>query len=135
MYRVGNAIHLAIYPRSEGRVAGSIMGGRLLLLTTTGRKSSKERTVPLLFMEQGDEMMIIGSNSGRATDPSWVFNLRTNPEATVQIGAESRPVRARFADGQEWERLWAELISQYPRYATYKDKTARRIPLVLLTPE
>lgn len=136
MLRVFPAIHRTLYRWSNGRLGGAApMGGELLLLTTIGRKTGQPRTMPLLYVEHGGELMVVGSNSGLDTHPGWYWNLQANPSATVQIGADTRTVIARVADDDERARLWSDLVDRYSGYAKYQEKTDREIPLVLLAPD
>ncbi len=105
----------------------------ILLLTTRGRKSGKERTTPLMFTRDGDNLVLIASVGGAPKNPAWYWNLQ-GQDADVQIGSEHRRVRARDAVGEERERLWAEMVSLYPGYAEYQKKTTRQIPVVVLEP-
>lgn len=105
----------------------------ILLLTTRGRKSAKERTAPLMFTRDGDNLVLIASVGGAPKNPAWYWNLQ-GQDADVQIGSEHSCVRARDAEGEERARLWAEMVSLYPSYAEYQKKTTRQIPVVVLEP-
>ena len=105
----------------------------ILLLTTKGRKSGKERTTPLMYTRDGGNLVLIASVGGAPRNPGWYWNLQ-GQDAEVQIGPERRRVRARDAEGEERERLWAAMVSLYPNYAQYQQKTSRRIPVVVLEP-
>jgi deazaflavin-dependent oxidoreductase (nitroreductase family) len=106
----------------------------VLLLTTTGRKSGKEHTVPLLYLPDGEDFVVVGSNGGTATHPAWWLNLSTNPEAVVEIGDRKLRVRAEKASPEENERLWKELVAMYRSYEDYRRRTDREIPVVRLKP-
>jgi len=124
--------HLALYSATGGRIGGRLGSLRVLLLTTRGRRSGQPRTVPLVYFEAGDRFVIIASNGGQAADPLWWSNLKQTPEASVQIGAEIRRVRARLASAEERARLWPRIKHENPAYAGYEKKTRREIPVVLL---
>jgi deazaflavin-dependent oxidoreductase (nitroreductase family) len=126
-------IHRAVYKATNGRISGK---GKLpvLLLTTTGRKTGQPRTVALYYLEDDGNPVVIGSNVGEDVHPVWWLNLRSAPEATVQIGRDKFPVTAREAEGEERERLWQRVIEIDPSYATYQERTDRRIPVVVLSP-
>ncbi len=126
------ASHLALYRATGGRIGGSLGALRVLLLTTTGRKSGRARTAPLVYFEDGERLVLIGSNGGGPNDPLWWQNLKQAPEASVQIGAETRRVRARLASAEERARLWPEVKAENPAYAGYERRTQREIPVVLL---
>ena len=102
-------------------------------LTTTGRQTGKARTVPLYAFETSDGALVItGSWGGKARDPAWAHNLRTNPKATVVVGREERSVVAREVSGTERKRLWALVTEGFPLYETYQRRTTRLIPLFVL---
>jgi F420H(2)-dependent quinone reductase len=139
-WRAVMGIHRALYRRTGGRIGGSMRRGkgepgRILLLTTTGRRSGRPWTNPLMYMEVGGELMVVASNAGYDNHPAWYLNLQARPEASVQIGPTIRGVRARVAHGDEREHLWAELVRRYPGYGGYQTKTTRQPPLVLLAPD
>lgn len=124
--------HLALYRATGGRIGGSMGALRVLLLTTTGRKSGQPRTVPLVFFEDGERLVVIGSKGGAARDPLWWENLKANPEASVQVGANTRRMRARLASPEERARLWPRVKAENSAYASYEKQTSRPIPVVLL---
>ena len=106
----------------------------VLLLTTTGRRSGKLRTTPLLFISEGDVFVVVGSNGGSDSTPAWWLNLLSDPHAEVEVGRAHTRVTARKASPEERVRLWAEFTSGYPGYTKYATKTAREIPVVMLEP-
>jgi deazaflavin-dependent oxidoreductase (nitroreductase family) len=101
-------------------------------LTTTGRRSGRERAVTLYAWEDGDELLVVGSWGGSARDPDWAGNLRSHPTATITRGPESFEVTARELDGDPRARAWELVVDQFPLYATYQRKTSRRIPVFAL---
>jgi deazaflavin-dependent oxidoreductase (nitroreductase family) len=127
-------IHRTLYRVTKGKVGGAMGSMQLLLLTTTGRKTGKERTWPLAFFRDGENMIIVGSNGGQPRDPAWCYNLRSNPITTVQVGADTIKVRAEQANAEESERLWPLIIAQAANFAEYRKKTTREIPLMILHP-
>jgi F420H(2)-dependent quinone reductase len=126
--------HVWLYRLTGGRVGGRVRGVDIVLLDHVGRKSGKRRTTPLLYIEDGDNLVIVASKGGSAKHPAWWINLRANPETTVQVGGGRRPVRAREAEGEERERLWARVVEVWPDYESYQRRTDRRIPVVVLEP-
>jgi len=126
--------HLAIQRISGGRLLGRVVGMPVLLLTTTGRRTGKPRTTPLTFLRDATDLVVIASNGGSDRTPDWCLNLERNPRAVVQIGAERLAVSARTASAAERERLWAEITAAYSGYARYQERTAREIPVLLLSP-
>ena len=127
-------IHTGLYRLSGGRLGGKVGKAPVLLLTTTGRKSGKVRTQPLLYTREGDAYAVIASKGGAPKHPLWYLNLQANPLAEITLGSETHKVRARDADGDERERLWRALAAQYSGYDKYAQKTTRRIPVVVLDP-
>ena len=107
-------------------------GAPVLLLTTTGRKSGRPWTNPLIYQPDGDGWILIASNAGNARHPGWFLNLRANPDATIEIGRDTYPVRARATSGEERERLWQKMVAVYAGYDGYTKKTTRQIPVLKL---
>jgi deazaflavin-dependent oxidoreductase (nitroreductase family) len=117
-----------------GKVGGSFEGAPVLLLTSTGAKSGQRRTTPLMYMPDGERMVIFASKGGAPTNPAWYHNLRANPSATVEVGADTVDVDAAVTSGEERERLFKRQAELYPQFAEYAEKTTREIPVVALTP-
>ena len=132
--KVVSAAHVFLYRRSAGRIGGRFRGADVLLLTVTGRKSGRRRTTPLMYRRDGDDLIVAASNGGMAWAPSWWLNLRANPAAEVQLGAERRRVRATQADPVERERLWPLMNQTWAGYDAYQRRSSRLIPLVKLRP-
>lgn len=130
--RVFLRIQVWRYQRSDGRRAGSLAGIPLRLLITTGRKSGVERTLPLGYVHDGEHLVICGSHNGSDHPPAWALNLQANPSATVQLKADKFPVTAVEVVGDDYEPAWARFVQAYPRYAGYRKKTQRHIPLFSL---
>ena len=128
-----SGLHLALYRRTGGRI-GANLGGPMLLLTTTGRKSGQPRTKPLLYLQDGDRYIVVGSYGGAPHHPAWWLNLLADPAATIQVGSTELRVRAREAAGDERARLWQGLLEIYAPYDAYKARTTRTIPVVILEP-
>ena len=108
------------------------MNSPVLLLLTAGRKTGKERTTPLLYLEDGVNYATVASNGGTRDDPAWWLNLKANPEAAVEIGDRRLRVRAEEIEGDEKRRLWERLVEMYPPYESYQRRTEREIPVILL---
>ena len=133
LMNVMGGTHAALYRVTRGKVGGTMLKVPILLLITRGRKSGKKRTTPLMFSRDGDNLVLIASVGGAPRNPAWYWNLQGG-EAEVQVGSERRRVRARDAEGEERERLWAQMVALYPNYAEYQKKTTRQIPVVVLEP-
>jgi F420H(2)-dependent quinone reductase len=128
-------IHTAAYRLTGGRIGGRIPGGApMLLLDHVGAKSGEPRTTPLLYVEDGRNVVLVASKGGNPRNPAWFYNLLANPDTTVQIGSERRAVRAREARVEERGPLWAKAVAAYSDYRTYQQRTEREIPLVVLEP-
>ena len=127
-------VHSSLYRATGGKVGGRLVGSPVLLLVTTGRKSGRRRTTPLLYMEDRDRYVIVASNGGAPTPPLWWLNLQANPDATVELGGRKTRVRASEAGGEEKRRLWKRLVAMYPSYENYQKRTDRVIPVILLEP-
>lgn len=134
MGRGAGKLHSSIYRASEGRVWGKMFGGNVLLLNTTGRKSGQRRTTPLLYLRDGEDFVVIASNGGAPKHPAWYFNLKANPETTVELGDREVRVRAEEASSEEKARLWPKVVEMYSGYEGYRRKTDREIPLIFLHP-
>jgi F420H(2)-dependent quinone reductase len=123
-----------VYRLSGGRLWGSYRGAPILLLHHRGRKSGKERVSPLIYVADGDDLVVVGSKGGSHKHPSWFINLREMRETTVELDGEKRRVNVRIASPQERERLWPRAVEVYSPYAAYQRRTKREIPLVILSP-
>lgn len=138
MRRLLNAItkaHVALYRASRGRVGGRIRkGAPVLLLTTTGRKTGKTRTTPLLYLEQRGAYVVVASAGGARSHPAWYLNLQSSPAAAIQVGGRRFAIRAETAGHDDRSRLWPQLTQMWPQYDDYQAKTKREIPVVILAP-
>ena len=115
-----------------GKVGGQFEGAPLLLLHSTGARSGRVRTNPMMYQADGDRFVVFASKAGADTNPDWYHNLRAHPQATVEVGTETHQVEARVAEGAERERLWTKQKADYPGFADYESKTARMIPVIVL---
>ena len=130
--RFATRLHSSVYRATGGKVGGRLLGSPVLLLTTTGRKSGRPRTIPLLYLPDGENLVVVASNGGTAGDPAWWLNLEDDPEANVEVGGRKLHVRAE--EGEERRRLWEQLVRMYGAYQQYQERTDRRIPVVVLYP-
>ena len=113
--------------------SGPFAGRPVLLLTTKGAKSGQPRLAPLVYSRDGDGYVIMASKGGAPTHPAWYYNLIANPAVTVELGSETFEARARVTEGAERDRLFAERVTTSPNFAEYQRRTARLIPVVVLT--
>jgi deazaflavin-dependent oxidoreductase (nitroreductase family) len=125
-------VHSFLYRSSNGVIGGRIANSPVLLLTTTGRRSGKRRTVPLLYLMDGPNVVLVASNGGAVRHPTWWLNLQTTAEAWIQIKGTRRRVKAEQASTAEKQRLWPRLTAMYPGYKQYQEITDRDIPVVIL---
>jgi deazaflavin-dependent oxidoreductase (nitroreductase family) len=128
-------LHAVVY-----RLTGGVLGRRLvrndmLLLTTRGARTARRHTVPLLYLRDGETMIVIASWGGRARNPDWYANLVSHPRATVQVRSRVVSVQARTATPAEREQWWPRIVAAYPGYRTYQSHTDRVIPVVFLEPD
>jgi deazaflavin-dependent oxidoreductase (nitroreductase family) len=129
-------VHVALFRATKGSFGSSMMGGKVLLLTTKGNKSGKERTVPLMQFDDEGKRYIIGSMGGAPTDPAWIKNLRKTPEVGIEVKGEKYQARAAILEGAERDRIFDKVKAKAPNFAEYEKKVggARVIPVVQVTP-
>jgi len=128
-------INTAAYKMSGGRVGGTFLqGAPVALLTTIGRKTGQPRVSPLLFLRDGNRVVLVASQGGRANNPMWYLNLKANPRVTVQIKKEVLRLTARDATVAERAQYWPQLVSMYSAFADYQSWTERVIPIVICDP-
>jgi deazaflavin-dependent oxidoreductase (nitroreductase family) len=119
---------------TNGRLGARIVGAPVLLLTTIGRKTHKPRTTALIYLRDHGAFVIVASNGGVANHPTWYLNLKSYPEALVELPGQKLRVRAEQATSGERARLWPLLTQMYRGYISYQQKTTREIPVVILHP-
>jgi deazaflavin-dependent oxidoreductase (nitroreductase family) len=128
-------VHTLSYRLTGGLVGQHVPGlPPMLLLDHAGAKSGKKRTTPLVYIRDGEDIVIVASKGGSRRNPAWFHNLRANPETTVQVGSRRLPVTARIATADERARLWPKVVAAYRGYESYQERTEREIPLVILEP-
>jgi deazaflavin-dependent oxidoreductase (nitroreductase family) len=109
-----------------------VAGRRLLLLTTTGARSGQPHTTPMTYVTDGDRVLVIASNAGAVRHPDWYLNLVANPAVTVELHDETFRARAVVAEGEEYDRLWAQIVAEMPFFTDHQAQISRKIPVVIL---
>jgi deazaflavin-dependent oxidoreductase (nitroreductase family) len=139
--KVMSRVNTRLYRLTGGRVGKSWRIGAAMkkpvpicLVTTTGRKSGRPRTVPLCYMQDGPNIVLVASQGGLPTNPQWYGNIRANPAVEIEIGKRRAAYRARKADRAERAELWPKLVDLYADYASYQSWTDREIPVVICEP-
>ena len=129
-----NAQIIEEFRANAGKVGGDFAGAPMLLLHTIGARTGVDRVNPLVYARDGDNLVVFASRGGAPTHPDWFHNLVAHPDVTVEVGTDTVPVRARVAEGDERERLWARQKELMPGFAEYEAKTTRQIPVIVLEP-
>src|SRR3954471_22353315 len=114
--------------RSDGPFAGR----PLLLLTTTGAKSGQPRTTPMMYVPDGDRLLVIASNAGAPAHPDWYRNLLAHPQVTVEVGADTFDASAVVLEGEERQQQWDRIVASYPFFSDHQAKITRQIPVIAL---
>ncbi|MFI5507080.1 nitroreductase/quinone reductase family protein [Mycobacterium sp. NPDC051804] len=130
--RTVSALHALAYRATSGKAQNPKYP--TMLLTVTGRKTGRPRTVPLIYVKDGERFVIAAAYSGSDTDPAWWLNLRTNPRAELQVLDSTVTVEASQASSDARPELWFRLVQMYPYFRDYEGRTDREIPVVILTP-
>ncbi len=123
---------IAEFRANGGKVGGQFAGAPLLLLTTTGAKTGRRHTTPVMYNTDGDRLLIFASKAGAPTNPAWYHNLIAHPTVTVEVGTESFEARATVLSGEERDRHFKRHAEQFPGFAEYQAKTTRIIPVIAL---
>jgi deazaflavin-dependent oxidoreductase (nitroreductase family) len=124
--------HVDRYRATDGAEGHDWNGTQTLLLTTTGRRSGEQRTTPLIYGQDGDSYVIVASKGGSDEPPAWYLNLAAEPRVEVQVKGDRFTASARTADAEEKPGLWKTMVSEWPAYDEYQEKTSREIPVVVL---
>jgi deazaflavin-dependent oxidoreductase (nitroreductase family) len=127
-------LNVPLYRLSGGRIGGRVGRAPVLLLTTTGRKSGQKRTAPVVYLADGENVVVINTNAGNAKVPAWSLNLEANSEGEVERGRRRYPVRARIAEGEERAELWRRHNEQYAGFDDYRRQLAREASVIVLEP-
>ena len=127
--------HVQRYRETDGE-EGHVWreGSTIVLLSTKGRTTGLDRTVPLIYDWDGGNPVIVASKGGAPDHPGWYKNILANPEVELQVGTKTLKAKARTASGAERQKLWDNAITWWPPYVDYQKKTQREIPVVVLDP-
>ena len=141
IFKLMSRLNVAVYRATGGRVGGTWRIGSafphgvpVCLLTTTGRKSGLPRTLPLLYLADGNRVILVASQGGLPRNPLWYHNVQASPEVTVQVRRNIRPMRARTASPAERAELWPRMVAMYADFDNYQAWTDREIPVVICEP-
>lgn len=126
--------HVERYVQTDGEEGHDWQGTTVLILTTAGRRTGRQRSTPLIYRRYGDSYLVVPSKGGADEPPKWYLNLRANPEVWVQVKGERFTARARTATPEEKPLLWETMTATWPAYDDYQQRTDREIPVVVLEP-
>ena len=133
--RAMSALNVWAFRVSKGRIGGRFLrGAPVLLLTSTGRRSGKRRTTPLLYLRDGERLVVVASKGGFSTHPLWYGNVEADPRVEIEVGGSRRAMLARRASDAEKQALWPKLVAMYRDFDDYQARTDRDIPVVILSP-
>ncbi len=127
-------LHRIVYSLTGGRLLGVVAGAPVLLLTTTGHRTGKQRTKPLLYLIEDDAYVVVASYAGRPSNPTWYRNLQSHPAALIQVNNHRLRVEAEIVPAEARTGLWPKLTAMYSGYAEYQARTRREIPIIILRP-
>jgi deazaflavin-dependent oxidoreductase (nitroreductase family) len=130
--RLMGRLHAYLWRLTRGRFVDGIGATPFLLLTTKGRKTGRLRTTPVLYLEEGRDLIVVASFGGNDMHPAWYLNLQECPEAEVVVRGERRRVTARETTSEEKKLIWPRLVKLYPQFDSYQQRTSREIPLLRL---
>lgn len=132
--KIASQTHQMLYRVLRGRMVGHLGEAQFLLLTTTGRKSGRRHTVPLLYIADGGSYALVGSYGGNPKAPAWLLNIRSHSKVSLNVRGRRIFGAAKIATELARSRLWPEFVSVFPNYDCYQAKTTRRIPIVIVEP-
>ena len=133
--RIMTRLNVLAYRLTGGWLGGKFLrGAPVCIVTTRGAKSGQPRPVALLYLRDGDNVVLVASKGGMSHHPAWYFNLKAHPECEIQIGSSTRRMRARIAGADEKRALWPRLVAMYRDYDDYQARTTRDIPVLVCEP-
>jgi deazaflavin-dependent oxidoreductase (nitroreductase family) len=134
LFNAFGRLQVRVMRLTRGHLGSKLMGAPVLVLRHRGRKSGQERETPLMYLDDGADVVVVASKGGTDTHPAWFHNLMAMPETEVEVGGERRRVRPRLAGDEERARLWPRLVELYRPFEEYQTFTSRKIPVVVLEP-
>jgi len=134
MMRPMTWLNVVLYKMSGGKIFGTLGGSPVVLVTMTGAKTGKIRTIPLIHIPRGDDVILIASQGGMPKHPAWYHNLMAHPDVEIQVGAEKRKMHVRQASDAEKAEVWPLAVSIYKDFDLYQSRTDRNIPVLILSP-
>ena len=126
--------NVLLYKLTGGRILGTLTGRPVMLVTMTGAKSGKERTIPLMYVPYKDGVIVVASQGGAPKTPVWYNNLVKNPDVVVQYKSTKMNLRARQVDDAEKAAVWPTCVEHYAEYDDYQKRTDRNIPVFVCEP-
>lgn len=128
-------LNVFVYRASSGRLMNRFPNGSpICLVTMTGAKTGKRRTIPLIHVPRGDDVILVASQGGMSTNPLWYYNIKANPEVAITADGRTRRMRARLADKAEKAAVWPGAVAVYPDFDDYQARTTRDIPVFVCSP-
>ncbi len=134
IFKIVTGLHVFLYHTSGGKIWGSMNGNPVLMLTTTGRLTGKQRTTPVMYVHKDNEYLIAASAGGADQNPTWLSNLNSKPQATIEINGKIVPVKSVITSGDERDKLYENFKALGSNFVEYEKKTTRKIPVIRLQP-
>ena len=134
VWKAANGLHVALYRTSDGKFANKIANLPVLLITTFGRKSGKPYTNPVVYIKDGQDYLVSATSGGVDRHPGWYLNLKTRPEAKIEVGDTAFNVQAMITEGEERSRLYEKFKAASSNFVKYEQRTSRVLPVIRLTP-
>lgn len=132
--KVYSKVNVFMYQLTGGRILGKLAGRPVMLVTMTGAKTGKERTIPLMYVPYKEGVIVVGSQGGAPKSPVWVKSIQKNPDVTVQYKGKKMQLRARQVDDAEKAEVWPVCVEHYHEYDDYQNRTDRNIPVFICEP-
>ena len=135
VWKVVQDANTRVYRLSGGRIGGRYDDAPVLILHHVGRRTGERRETPLIYLQDGEDIVVVGSMGGSPKHPAWYLNVRDRPECVaVEIRGRRTPVDVRHAAPEERERLWPALLEMWPAWQDYTRRTEREFPILILSP-